>query len=160
MANNQTPKLRAFVRIDGSGRVVSGTPVLQASKPKVGTWREIPLYYRGEGTTTTTTTAAPSTTTTTTATPSTTTTTTTAVASFSYSLATGTSSFFVCNGSNRLTLYAGVATLNIGVQLYTDSGLTTPYNTSSPFFVGLGNGIGSEVWEVVNGQITALESTC
>jgi hypothetical protein len=56
MANNKTPKLRAFVRIDGSGRVVSGTPVFQAHKPKVGTWREIPLYYRGVATSTTTST--------------------------------------------------------------------------------------------------------
>jgi hypothetical protein len=54
MANNQTPKLKAFVRIDGSGRVVPGTPIFQASKPKVGQWREIPLYYRGTTGTTTT----------------------------------------------------------------------------------------------------------
>ena len=43
MANNSTPKLRAFVRIDGSGRVVPGAPIFQAFKPKVGQWREIPL---------------------------------------------------------------------------------------------------------------------
>lgn len=55
MANNQTPKLRAFVRIDGSGRVVPGAPILQAFKPKVGQWREIPLYYRGDTTSTSTT---------------------------------------------------------------------------------------------------------
>lgn len=61
MANNSTPKLRAFVRIDGSGRVVPGAPIFQAFKPKVGQWREIPLYYRGDNpsTTTTTTTTAP-----------------------------------------------------------------------------------------------------
>jgi hypothetical protein len=55
MANNITPKLKAFVRVDGTGRVLPGTPVLQASKPKVGEWIEIPMYDRGTTTTTTTT---------------------------------------------------------------------------------------------------------
>jgi hypothetical protein len=68
MANNATPKLKAFVQVDGTGRVVSGTPVFRTSKPKSGRWREIPTYYRGDGnTTTTTTTVVPTTTTTTTA---------------------------------------------------------------------------------------------
>ena len=66
MANNATPKLKAFVQIDSTGRVVSGTPVFRTSKPKSGTWREIPTYYRGTSTTTSTTTAVPTTTTTTT----------------------------------------------------------------------------------------------
>jgi len=57
MANNITPKLKAYVQIDGTGRVVSGTPVFRSSKPKSGTWREIPMYYRGNSSTTTTTTA-------------------------------------------------------------------------------------------------------
>lgn len=59
MANNATPKLKAFVQVDSTGRVVSGTPVFRASKPKSGTWREIPTYYRGDGNTTTTTTQNP-----------------------------------------------------------------------------------------------------
>lgn len=56
MANNITPKLKAFVRIDGTGRVIPGGPIFQASKPKVGNWKEVPLYYRGGPTTTTTST--------------------------------------------------------------------------------------------------------
>lgn len=80
MANNATPKLKAFVQIDSTGRVVSGTPVFRPSKPKSGTWREIPMYYRGDSTTTsTTTTVAPTTTTTTSTVAPTTTTTTTVV---------------------------------------------------------------------------------
>jgi len=68
MANNATPKLKAFVQVDSTGRVVSGTPVFRYSKPKSGKWREIPTYYRGNPTTTsTTTTVIPTTTTTTTA---------------------------------------------------------------------------------------------
>jgi hypothetical protein len=83
MANQRN--LKAFVRYDGSGRVVAGSLILRKNKPKVGRWQEIPAYeccnYVPTSTTTTTsTTASPTTTTTsTTATPITTTTTTTAV---------------------------------------------------------------------------------
>jgi len=81
MANQRN--LKAFVRYDGSGRVVAGSLILRKNKPKVGRWQEIPAYeccnYVPTSTTTTTsTTASPTTTTTTTAEPVTTTTTTTA----------------------------------------------------------------------------------
>jgi len=36
--------LKAFVRFDGSGRVVAGSLVLRKNKPKVGRWQEIPAY--------------------------------------------------------------------------------------------------------------------
>lgn len=88
MANNN--KLKAYVRYDGTGRIIAGSLILQRSKPKVGNWNEIPSqeccnYVPTTSTTTTaipsstttTTTVAPTTSTTTTATPSTTTTTTT-----------------------------------------------------------------------------------
>ena len=69
--------LKAYVRFDGSGRVVPGSLVLRRNKPKVGKWQEIVGYECcNPTTTTTTTTAAPTTTTTTTAAPTTTTTTT------------------------------------------------------------------------------------
>jgi hypothetical protein len=58
--------LKAFVRIDGSGRVVAGSLILRRSKPKVGKWQEIVAYECCGPTTTTTTTLAPTTTTTTT----------------------------------------------------------------------------------------------
>jgi hypothetical protein len=72
--------LKAFVRFDGSGRVVAGSLILRKQKPKVGRWVEIPAYECCEyvPTTTTTTTASPTTTTTTTVAPTTTTTTTVA----------------------------------------------------------------------------------
>ena len=71
--------LKAFVRFDGSGRVVAGSLILRRSKPKVGNWQEIQAYECcNYTTTTTTTTAAPTTTTTTTVAPTTTTTTTVA----------------------------------------------------------------------------------
>jgi hypothetical protein len=62
--------LKAYVRYDGSGRVVAGSLILRRQKPKVGNWKEVPAYECCAPTTTTTTsttTAAPTTTTTTTA---------------------------------------------------------------------------------------------
>lgn len=58
--------LKAFVRMDGQGRVVAGSLILRKSKPKVGRWQEVPAYECCNPTTTTTTTVAPTTTTTTT----------------------------------------------------------------------------------------------
>lgn len=81
MANQRD--LKAFVRYDGSGRVVAGSLILRKNKPKVGRWQEIQAYEccNFTSTTTTTTTAAPATTTSTstTAVPTTTTTTTEAL---------------------------------------------------------------------------------
>jgi len=80
MANgNNSRPLKAYVRFDGSGRVVAGSLILRKNKPKVGKWQEINAYEccNYVPTTTTTTTAAPTTTTTTTVTEPTTTTTTT-----------------------------------------------------------------------------------
>jgi hypothetical protein len=69
--------LKAFVRFDGSGRVVAGSLVLRKNKPKNGNWQEIVAYECCNYVpTTTTTTTAPVTTTTTTVAPTTTTTTT------------------------------------------------------------------------------------
>jgi hypothetical protein len=133
MANNITPKLRAFVRIDGTGRVIPGAPIFQAHKPKVGNWREIPMYYRGNSTTTTTTTSISTSTTTTTSAPSTTTTTTTArqVYSFSVAFITKFSANQACgqySGGSKTTMYSNVATLTTGSTLYNDSALTDPWS--------------------------------
>lgn len=68
--------LKAYVRFDGSGRVVAGSLILRKKMPGVGKWQEIIGYECCNPTTTTTTTAAPTTTTTTTVEPTTTTTTT------------------------------------------------------------------------------------
>jgi hypothetical protein len=68
MANgNNKRDLKAYVRFDGSGRIVAGSLILRRSKPKVGKWQEISAYECCNPTTTTTTTSvAPTTTTTTT----------------------------------------------------------------------------------------------
>ena len=69
--------LKAYVRYDGSGRVVAGSLILRRQKPKVGNWKEVPAYECCAPTTTTTSTSTSSTTTTTTTVRATTTTTTT-----------------------------------------------------------------------------------
>ena len=73
--------LKAYVRLDGSGRVVAGSLLLRRKMPKNGKWMEIQAYECCNPTTSTTTTAAPvnTTTTTTTGRGDTTTTTTTVI---------------------------------------------------------------------------------
>jgi hypothetical protein len=61
MANSNN-RLKAYVRYDGTGRVIAGSLILQRFKPKVGNWQEIDANeccnYVPDSTTTTTTTAA------------------------------------------------------------------------------------------------------
>lgn len=66
MASINKRPLKAYVRYDGSGRVVPGSLILRKNPPKVGKWVEVPAYECCNPTTTTTTTVAPTTTTTTT----------------------------------------------------------------------------------------------
>lgn len=54
MASNKR-ELKAFVRFDGTGRVVSSSLILARKKPKVGNWKEIDAYECCNTTTTTTT---------------------------------------------------------------------------------------------------------
>jgi hypothetical protein len=71
--------LKAYVRYDGTGRIIPGSLILNRFKPAVGNWKEIDAKECCNYTTTTTsTTAAPTTTSTTTAVPTTTSTTTVA----------------------------------------------------------------------------------
>ena len=49
--------LKAFVRMDGSGRIVPSSLILRQKMPKVGKWSEIPAYLCCNPTTTSTTTS-------------------------------------------------------------------------------------------------------
>jgi hypothetical protein len=42
MATNN--KLKAYVRFDGTGRIIPGSLILQRFKPAVGNWQETPAY--------------------------------------------------------------------------------------------------------------------
>ena len=68
MATTSKKSLRAFIRVDGSGRDVAGSLQLLRKKPKVGKWREIQAYQCCDpfsySTTTTSTSSTTSTTTT------------------------------------------------------------------------------------------------
>jgi hypothetical protein len=92
MANSNN-RLKAYVRYDGSGRVIAGSLILQRFKPKVGNWVEIDANECCNyipTTTTTTTTEAPVTTTTTSSTSTSTSTTTTSTSSSSTTSTTTT----------------------------------------------------------------------
>jgi hypothetical protein len=43
MATNKRD-LKAYVRFDGTGRIIPGSLVLRRAKPKVGNWKEIEAY--------------------------------------------------------------------------------------------------------------------
>ena len=59
MARNNNNKLKAFVRFDGSGRIISSSLIVQAFKPRVGNWQEIDAKECCNYTTTTTSTTLP-----------------------------------------------------------------------------------------------------
>ena len=79
--SNSNNKLKAYVRYDGTGRVIAGSLILQRFKPKVGNWQEIDANeccnYVPTTTTTTSSTSTTTTTSTSTSTSTSTTTTTT-----------------------------------------------------------------------------------
>jgi len=138
MANNITPKLKAYVQIDATGRVVSGTPVFRTSKPKNGNWREIPMYYRGDSSTTTTTTSNGG---------------VTPTAWVGYQ--SPTNLWSACNNpATTWTLYTNVdvTPLPAGTALYTDAALTNlVYPNDTMFF-----SINGYAYEVINGYINPL----
>jgi hypothetical protein len=159
MANQRN--LKAFVRYDGSGRVVAGSLILRKNKPKVGRWQEIPAYEccNYVPTTTTTTTASPTTTTTSSSTSTTTSTSTSTSTTTSTSTSTTTttttqftlpytynvsvsdvSSAEACANTNVVTVWSNtqyVDTAN-GTVLYTDSTGTTPLVATWAAFPGMG----------------------
>jgi len=59
MATIDKRPLKAYVRFDGTGRIVPSSLILRRKKPKVGKWMEIPAYECCNPTTTTTTTPTP-----------------------------------------------------------------------------------------------------
>ena len=129
MGSINSRPLKAYVRFDGSGRIVAGSLILRKNKPKVGKWKEIPAYEccNVVPTTTTTSTAAPTTTTSTTVGPTTSTTTT---AGPTVLFRTAAFAETVCNEPATLALYY-TAPLGTGTLLFTDAGLTTPYSATS-----------------------------
>lgn len=126
--------LRAFVRFDGSGRIVAGSLILRKNKPKVGKWHEIQAYECCNyvpTTTTTTTTVAPTTTTTTTQAPT--------VYDFIGGYGYG-STGEACFAGMTQTFYSTTpyGSVTNGSVLYTDAELTTPVTYPYVALTGLG----------------------
>lgn len=109
MANNQK-KLKAFVRYDGSGRVVASSLILRKNKPRVGRWYEIPEYLCCNGTTNTTTTQGGG------VTPN----------AFIQSYFLNT--YNACNSTSdgSLLFYSASTTIQAGITVFTDAALTIP----------------------------------
>lgn len=140
--------LKAYVRIDASGRVVAGSLVLRKNKPKVGRWNEIQTYECCNDTPTTTTTTSSSTSTTTststsTSTSSSTTTTTTTITVSSFIARAGNSEIEACSSSENQTFYTsgqldfGLYPVN-GITIYFDQALTQPVTYSHITAPGIG----------------------
>jgi hypothetical protein len=130
MANNQK-KLKAFVRYDGSGRVVASSLILRKNKPRVGRWYEIPEYLCCNETTNTTTTQGGG------VTP------TAWVGNTSFTLQGA-----CAGGGLTYIFYTSTSTLGIGTALWNNAALTVPFN----------NGVLTQPWINVNGNVYQLGS--
>ena len=139
MANSNN-KLKAYVRYDGTGRVIAGSLILQRFKPKVGNWQEIDANECCNyvpTTTTTTTTEAPVTTTTTSSTSTSTSTTTSTSTSTSTTTTTTTAEPTTTTTTSTLPPLLTCFCYTVDNQTagsldytYTDCGSETPTSTS------------------------------
>tara|TARA_R110000868_G_scaffold42638_7_gene143967 strand:- start:4488 stop:4958 length:471 start_codon:yes stop_codon:yes gene_type:complete len=118
--------LKAYVRFDGTGRVVPGSLILRRQKPKVGKWVEIPAYeccdpFIPTSTTTTTTTSGGG-------------------SGYIYIVGIGTTIEQVCAGfGTTQVLYSAVGDLELGSVMYYDEALTNPYiGALGEYFVNSG----------------------
>jgi len=112
MANNQK-KLKAFVRYDGSGRVVASSLILRKNKPRVGRWYEIPEYLCCNG--------APSSTTTTTTNGG-------GITPTAFIKPYWLNITDACNTTEHgnLLFYSASPVLQVGITIFTDAALTIP----------------------------------
>jgi hypothetical protein len=137
MANQNN--LKAWVRYDGTGTVVTAGPIFQANKPKVGNWKQInsSLCCNPSGTTTTTTTGG------------------SVTPTAWVGLQSPTSLWNSCNNpATTWVLYTIVdaTPLPPGTGLYTDAELTTLVYPSNTMFFS----IDGYAYEVINGYTNPL----
>jgi hypothetical protein len=126
MANSNN-QLKAYVRFDGTGRIVPSSLILQRFKPKDGNWQEIDSKEccNFVPTTTTTTTATPTTTTTSTSTSTSTTTSTSTSTSTSTTTTTTTTA-----GPECFCYTVDNQTAGLLDYTYTNCGSEVPTSTS------------------------------
>lgn len=127
-------KLKAFVRFDGSGRVVPSSVILARFKPKVGNYQEIDAYECCNDV------------------PVTTTTTTTQGGGVTPTAWVGSTSSTLegacAGGGLTYIFYTATSTLGIGTSLWNDAALTVPFN----------DGLLPQPWIIVSGNVYALYS--
>lgn len=141
--------LKAFVRFDGSGRIVAGSLILRKKKPKVGKWHEIQAYeccnYIPTPTTTTTTSSSTSTTTSSTSSTTTTTTTTAALFPVTVYYQGGSSTSNLCppgsEGSGTVTLYSTTPTVQVGSIVYTSNSTSFPLTFGGFYYKQVGESL-------------------
>lgn len=143
MAITNARPLKAYVRFDGTGRIVPSSLILRRKMPKVGKWVEIPAYeccnYVPTSTTTTSsTTSSTSSTTTSTSTSTTTSTTTTAVPAIEYRLSifsydTSGESCSSGAGSPNSAGYSAESNPLLITTFYSDPSLTGPVSGVNKF---------------------------
>lgn len=127
--------LKAFVRFDGSGRVVAGSLVLRRKKPKVGNWQEITAYECCNPTTT-------------------------AIAYPAGQVSSASDAADACALTLDTVVYLKLATVNViavGDIVYNDAAGLNPYDGSATFHrVEAPDGQDWNVNVALNGVVTAV----
>jgi len=134
--------LKAFVRFDGSGRVVAGSLVLRRKKPKVGNWQEITAYECCNPTTTSTTTAA------------------TVLPGATYSSAGDAADACALNLNTNIYIeQASVAAVTVGDKLYNDAAGTNPVDGDTLYHkIGLTNATEWNAQIALDGSVLAVNA--
>lgn len=143
MANNN--KLKAYVRYDGTGRVIAGSLILQRFKPKDGNWKEINANQCCNpvpSTTTTTTTLL-------------TTTTTTNPGYYTWTAYFGINEGAACSETNPTLVYTSGPDFT-GSVVYIDTDLTTTLSEGSVLAL---NSPGGKFTYVINASGEATSPT-
>jgi hypothetical protein len=147
---NKRP-LNAYVRYDGSGRVVAGSLVLRRKIPKVGNWKELPANIAYEC-------CYPTTTTTTTVAPTTTTTTTLALPAGTYSAAGDAAD--ACAETSDTAMFiqqASVAVVSVGDKLFNDAAGSNPVDGDTLFHkVTIANATNWNAQLALDGSVLAV----
>jgi hypothetical protein len=137
---NKRP-LNAYVRYDGSGRVVAGSLVLRRKIPKVGNWKQLPQDIAYEC-----------------CYPTTTTTTTAAISFPAGQISEASDAADACALTLDTVVYLNLASgpaIAVGDFIYNDAGGTNPYDGSGPAYQRVESTDGQD-WNVqvgVDGQI-------
>jgi hypothetical protein len=137
MANQN--KLKAYVRYDGTGRVIAGGPILQRFKPAVGNWVEINANECCNGTPTTTTTTTQG-----------------GVTPTAHIINLGYTEFGACeNPYSTGVYYTNSSVITTGTIIYSDASLTTVASFNATYI-----SINNILYTVSNAVVTSNGTPC